>query len=89
MSATPTTKLAGALGLGATLLLGGCVYDYAQHTDRVGYVAGNAVKANMAMQTINPSKPSMNTTTGLGKNGVVGTEATTSTTPTTTPPATP
>ena len=75
-----------ALALAATLLLGGCAYDYAQRTDRVGYAAGNAVKANIAMQTINPSKPSMNTTTGLGKNGVVGEDATSTDTGTTTTP---
>lgn len=80
-------KPATALALAGTLLLGGCAYDYAQHTDRVGYAAGNAVKANIAMQTTNPSKPSMNSTTDLGKNGVVGVQDATSTdTGTTTTP---
>jgi len=74
-----------ALALVATLLAGGCAYDYAQHTDRVGYSAGNAVKANMAMQTINPSKDSMYNTKGLGKNGTVDPAAGTTTTTTTTP----
>ena len=49
--------------------LGGCTYDYAQQADTVAYSAGNAVKANMALQTIDPSKKSMNDTTGLGKDG--------------------
>ena len=60
-----------AIAIGATLLVSGCAYDYAQHTDRVGYSAGTAVKANMAMQTINPSKDSMYNTKGLGKNGYI------------------
>lgn len=55
----------------ALLLVGGCAYDYTQRTDRVGYSAGNAVKANMAIQTTNPSKGSMYSTKGLGKNGPV------------------
>jgi len=63
---------------GATLLLGGCAYDYLQHTDRVGYSAGDAVKANLAQQTINPSKRSMYLKGGLGKNGFVVPSATTS-----------
>ena len=61
------------------LPLGGCSYDYVQHTDRVGYSAGNAVKANMAMQTINPSKDSMYNTKGLGKDGAIDPDAQTTT----------
>jgi hypothetical protein len=52
-------------------LLGGCTYDYLQRTDRVAYSAGNAVKANLERETINPSKDSMYVTSGLGKNGSV------------------
>ena len=52
-------------------LLGGCSYDYLQHTDRVGYGAGNAVAANLEQQTINPAKRSMYVRSGLGKNGAV------------------
>ncbi len=59
--------LAGSLAL----LLGGCAYDYLQHTDRVGFKAGDAVKANLEGETDNPSKKSMKTTTGLGKDGKV------------------
>lgn len=55
----------------AILALGGCTYDYLQHSDRVGYSSGNAVKANMAAQTIDPAKGSANSTAGLGKDGVV------------------
>ncbi len=58
-----------ALVLAATLT--GCAYDYAQRTDTVAFSAGNAVKANTAIQTIDPSSKSMNDTTGLGQNGPV------------------
>jgi hypothetical protein len=58
-----------ALALVIAALLGGCAYDSAQHTDRVGYSAGNAVKANLALQTINPLKKSLNDTPGLGRDG--------------------
>lgn len=62
-----------AARLAATALLlaalGGCAYDYMQRTDRVGYSAGNAVKANLARETTNPAKGSMYSTKGLGKNG--------------------
>lgn len=54
-----------------SLTLGGCAYDYLQRTDRVAYSAGDAVKANIEGQTVNPSKRSRYVTTGLGKNGVV------------------
>ncbi|MDB5538521.1 MAG: hypothetical protein JWQ89_248 [Devosia sp.] len=53
------------------VLLSGCAYDYLQRTDRVGFRAGNAVKANLEAQTINPAKGSMYNTKGLGKNGPV------------------
>lgn len=53
------------------LALSGCAYDYLQHTDRVGYSAGDAVHANLEQETTNPSKRSMKTVSGLGKNGVV------------------
>lgn len=62
--------IAGAM-LAGTVLLGGCTYDYLQHTDRVSYRAGDAVRANMAIQTSNPSKGSQYVTTGLGANGNV------------------
>ncbi len=52
-------------------LASGCAYDYANHSDRVAFSAGNAVKANLEMETLNPSKKSMNRTSGLGKNGEV------------------
>ena len=63
-----------------TAPLAGCVYDYAQHTDRVSYRAGNAVAQNLESETINTSKRSMYSTAGLGKNGVL-TSAASSTTP--------
>jgi hypothetical protein len=58
-----------ALALVLAALLGGCTYDYAQHTDQVAFSAGDAVRANRALQTIDPSKKSMNNTDGLGKDG--------------------
>ncbi len=58
-----------ALALILALTLGGCSYDYAQHSDQVAFSAGDAVKTNLALQTIDPSKTSMNDTSGLGKNG--------------------
>ena len=36
----------------AALLLSACTYDYLQRTDRVGYSAGDAVRANLEAQTI-------------------------------------
>ncbi len=56
---------------GAAMLLSGCAYDYLQHTDRVGYSAGDAVQANLAQATTNPAKRSMYLKGGLGKNGIV------------------
>ena len=60
-----------AAGTAVAALLGGCTYDYLQRTDRVAYSAGNAVKANLEAQTIDPSKKSMYKTKGLGKDGLV------------------
>lgn len=57
------------------LALAGCTYDYVQRSDRVGYSTGDAVRANIEAQTINPSKRSMRNTTGLGKNGAVAVAA--------------
>lgn len=59
------------LAAAVTLLLGGCVYDHLQRTDRVAFSAGDAVKANLAVQTIDPSRGSMYKTKGLGRNGSV------------------
>lgn len=61
--------VAGAIAV--ALLLGACTYDYLQRTDRVAYQAGDAVKANIARETDNPSKKSMYSTKGLGKDGAL------------------
>ena len=53
------------------LLLSACAYDYLQHSDRIAYSAGDAVKANLEGETINPSSKLMNDKTGLGKDGNV------------------
>jgi len=66
------TRLALIIGsAAAALALSGCAYDYLQRTDKVGYSAGDAVKANMAAQTINPARDSAYSTGGLGKDGYV------------------
>ncbi len=77
-------------------LVGGCAdYDYLQHTDRISFRAGNAVKANLERETFDPSNGSMYDTSGLGKNGSVmpSGKATTTTqtppTPTAAPALTP
>ena len=61
----------GAALAGLALALSGCAYDYLQHSDRVAYSAGDAVRANLERETINPSKKSMYKTKGLGGDGVV------------------
>lgn len=57
--------------LSLSVVLSGCTYDYNQHSDRVAYSAGEAVKANLARETEDPSNKSMNKTSDLGKNGNV------------------
>jgi len=60
--------------------LGGCTYDYLNHSDRIAYSAGDAVNANLERETINPSKKSMYLRWGLGRNGLVIPPSATSTT---------
>lgn len=67
MAVARGAALAAVLGA----LLGGCTYDYLQHTDRVAYSAGDAVKANLESETISPSKESMYDSSGLGQDGAV------------------
>jgi len=72
LSANLTVTLARAAALVVVFVaLAGCAYDYRQRTDRVGYSAGNAVRANLARETTNPSRGSMYSTGGLGQNGPV------------------
>jgi len=66
----PSTLKLGALLVLATGL-SGCAYDYLQHTDRVAYSAGDAVRANIERETLDPSKASMQVTSGIGKDGYV------------------
>lgn len=70
MNRLSNAVLAAILALAAA----GCSYDYTQRTDRVAYSAGNAVRANIERETINPSSRSMSVTTGLGRNGIVTTQ---------------
>jgi hypothetical protein len=65
------TVLVGVAIAGLLAGLGGCTYDYLNRTDRVSYRAGDAVKANLARETTDPSKKSMYQTGGLGKDGFV------------------
>ena len=83
-----TSLTFAAAGLLA-LLLGGCNFDYLQHTDRISYQAGDAVDANLERQTIDPSHGSMYDTSGLGKNGSVVPPDPAAQPPPAKPPATP
>jgi hypothetical protein len=65
------TIVATTTAAALALALGGCAYDYLQHTDRVAYSAGDAVKANLEGQTIDPEAPGKASTAGLGRNGSV------------------
>lgn len=73
-----------AIALAATLAVSGCAYDYLQTTDRVAYSAGDAVRANIARETTNPSSTNMNDVSQLGSNGNVANAEALATTP---PPA--
>jgi hypothetical protein len=64
---TFASRLAAVLGL--AVVLGGCTYDYVQRTDRVAYSAGDAVRANLERETMNPSHRGQYNTKGLGRNG--------------------
>jgi hypothetical protein len=64
-----------AIVAGLALAVSGCTYDYLQRTDRVAYSAGDAVRANLERETINPSYAGQYSTKGLGKNGSVVPEA--------------
>ena len=61
----------GLAAIGTIALLGGCMFDHLNRLDRVTLAGGDAVKANLEMQTINPTKASQYRTKGLGKNGGV------------------
>jgi hypothetical protein len=51
--------------------LGACAYDYLQHSDKVAYSSGDAVKANLAAQADDPANPNSDNVDGLGKNGPI------------------
>ena len=69
MNGRQLTTAAGA-GLLA-LLLGACSYHYLQHSDRIGFRSGDAVRANLERETDDPSHRLVYDTKGLGKNGSV------------------
>jgi len=56
-------------------VLAGCSYDYRQRTNRVAYSHGDAVRANLERQTVNPSRAASFSTRGLGQNGIIDPEA--------------
>jgi hypothetical protein len=60
-----------ALAATALLALSGCTYDYLQNSDGLAYSAGDAVRANLQRQTIDPARDSTWSTRGLGRNGAV------------------
>jgi hypothetical protein len=63
--------LKGLAAIGMLALLGGCAFDYLNRLDRVTLAGGDAVKANLEMQTTDPTKDSQYRTKGLGSNGAV------------------
>lgn len=71
MSARHLLTVSAALVLMTAVTAGCARYDYLARTDRISYHAGDAVKANLERQTIDPSNGLMYDTTGLGKNGSV------------------
>lgn len=71
MTRFPSLIGSAALILAASLTSGCAEYDYLQRTDRISYRAGNAVRANLERETIDPSNRTMYETFDLGKNGWV------------------
>ena len=69
-----TLTLGRLAWIGLTLaLLAGCSYDYLQHSDRIAYSAGDAVRHNLEAETTKPGKRSAYNTTGLGRDGRIST----------------
>jgi hypothetical protein len=70
-------RLRGRIGMLAAALvaaagLSACSsYDYYNHLDRVSFAGGNAVRANLEMQTADPARATSRKVTGLGRNGKV------------------
>jgi len=85
MAAGRIVGIKAAIGLALLALsLQGCGFDYLNHLDRVTLHGGDAVDANLAAETTNPTKRSMYNIYGLGRNGdVIPPAPVTSTTATT------
>jgi hypothetical protein len=65
-----------ALIAATAMTLTACAYDYMQHSDRIAYSTGDAVRANLERETADPSHGDMYDLDGLGANGaVIATEA--------------
>jgi hypothetical protein len=75
MSAPRKALLIAAPLSALVLLLTGCSYDSLQHTDRIAYSAGDAVKANLEGETTHPDGKNAYNTSGLGANGPQGDSA--------------
>ncbi|MCF6328120.1 MAG: hypothetical protein L3J21_12675 [Devosiaceae bacterium] len=54
-----------------TLIISACNPAYLSNSDRITQGAGNAVKANLEGQTIDPSSDEQYDVSGLGKDGGV------------------
>ncbi len=52
-----------------TLVVSACNMVYLSNSDRITQGAGNAVKANLEGQTVNPSSDEQYDVSGLGQNG--------------------
>ena len=67
---TKSRVLNASFALLLPLVLAGCS-SWAQRSDKVFPKMGNAVKANLAIHTTNPSSKQANDVSGLGQDGFV------------------
>ena len=67
---TRSQFLNASIALILPLVLAGCS-SWAQRSDKVYPKMGNAVKANLAIHTTNPSSKQANDVSGLGQDGFV------------------
>ena len=67
MKSLATAAAVTALALATS----GCAYDYHQRSDRIGFRAGDAVRANLERETYDPAHGAIYDVTGLGRDGSV------------------